>query len=35
MRRRAVVLGSLALLLFGLTGVTACGGVDSQSSALL
>ena len=35
MRRRAVVLGSLALLLSGVTGVSACGGVDSQSSALL
>ena len=35
MRRRAVVLGSLALLLFGATGVAACGGTDQQSSALL
>ena len=35
MRRRAVVLGSLALLLFGATGVAACGGADRQSSALL
>lgn len=35
MRRRAVVLGSLALMLFGATGVAACGGADRQSSALL
>ena len=35
MRRRWAVLGSLALLLFGATGVAACGGADRQSSALL
>ena len=35
MRRRAAVLGSLALMLFGATGIAACGGADRQSSALL